>query len=151
MSQILKPSQLTDNSISLADTQKTIFPEKLEAFKTFLDAKLSTQNTFVKDSSMSVIISGVVANINKATDKSITITLKNSSGIEATEYFSVEDLKRARVSLTTLSLTAPSRVDSTLESAKSGDTLIIKLSSSLTDKSYPFQTEIEIYRYADTK
>lgn len=146
LSQILKPSQITDETISLADTPKNLFPEQLLRFTKLLDVKLLDQNTFVKESVVSMITEGEVSNVKKATDRSITLTLKNSTTSIATEYFPAQELTDMKVSLIILSPSSPSRVDAKLEDAKVGDTLIIKTSTSILTNSASLTREVEIIR-----
>lgn len=146
ISEILKPNQIANESISLEDTRKSLYIHNLLSFQKIIDKKINTDSTFVKDASINYILTGIVTKIEISNDNSIIVTLNNSTGNTITETFSADDLKLTKVRLIILSITSPKVEISSLEKAIPGDRLIIKSSSSILESTNNIKNEIEIHR-----
>lgn len=146
LSELLKPSQITNSDISLADTPKSFYTANLLSFKNSIEEKIAKDNTFIKDANISYILEGTITNLVKSSDGSINITLSNSTGALFNLTFTESELSKTKTRLIILSLTSPTRTEIQLEDAIPGDRFVIKSSQNLLTNSPDVKDEIEIFR-----
>lgn len=145
ISQILKPPQITDQSVNLDDTTKKFNEDSYKNVRDYLDRKLETDNTFVKNATLSIIVAGSVDSIQKQSDDSIELVLTNTTGEKVTEKFSKKDVESTPISLIIISPSNPSHDSARLEEIMPGDYIIIKTSSNVLNNSLLLK-QIEIFR-----
>ncbi len=146
VSQLLNSHQVADESVSLADSQKTIFSGKLSTFRSFIDKKLSAENTFVKSSKVDLILAGKVTKVEKLKDGSVNVVLTNSTGATVTEEFSREEINEAAVSVITVSPSNPAKVDGLVTDALPGDYMVIKVATDLLQDQPLYTVQVEIFK-----
>lgn len=146
LSQLIKPTQITSEDMSLEDAQKVFYPDKFDILKNEIYAMISKNSKFLKYSDVNYIYSGTVKDIKTTNDGNINLTLNNEAGENLKTSFSTSELQQTKVFLILVSGPSPSHTESKLESAQKGDYLIIKRSTDLLKTGNEIKTEIEIYR-----